>query len=168
MAARSDRRRSRTSRSPSVATRSYCDTRSSGSAARWSSWRSMRWSDWASICRGDPCLSAGRAARQRTCLRGRILRLQAALQISFVVLLEVFDAVGGDCQAGVVGPLHVALLNEIPDRELEVLARPAEHAFEIQDEQAVIAGLGAAPRIQDFEDGEPRDLFELEVAVGAR
>src|SRR5262245_43470341 len=89
---------------------------------------------------GSPCVPPGgmvlgvpcRRQRERSgvsvCGRGRGLDdgrggLQTALvPVHLVVLLQVIDAFGRDRQLGVLASLDVALLREVPGRELEVFA----------------------------------------------
>ena len=58
--------------------------------------------------------------------------LQAlALQHTPIILLEIVHAVGRDHQPRLVVPDHVLALHQIPDRELELLARPSEQGLEL-------------------------------------
>src|SRR5712671_670479 len=71
---------------------------------------------WAACpCPGSEISSGSEAGRGQA----------APLQIGLVVDLEIVDASRRDHQPGIVAPLNVLLLRQIPDRELEVLAGPA-------------------------------------------
>jgi hypothetical protein len=60
-----------------------------------------------------------------------------------IVLLEIFHALGRDEQLRVVATLHQLLLNEVPRREFEVLARPADQVLQIRGEGSRIYRLEA-------------------------
>src|SRR3954451_13270967 len=73
-----------------------------------------------------------------------------ALECVAVVLFEVFGARGRQEQARTVPPLEQSLLQQIPERELQVLAWPPHQFFEVQPEDAGVFRLQAPFGIEGF------------------
>src|SRR5262249_17123243 len=122
--------------------------------------REAAWSKSAPI-RRDPVASAG-----ATLVSGSlwILRREPLLSDLVQMFLQVLDTVSRNHEHRVVGFLHELLLDEEPQRELEVLARGARQFFEIAYEQARSVRLESTTSVQDFQNRRPKRTLAIEVA----
>src|SRR5436309_293079 len=89
------------------------------------------------------------------------------LKSGSIVLLDVFYAVGRDADVHVVAAADQLLLQQIPNRELEVLARLAGHLFQMGLRKTRLVGLGPSLGVQHLEDRESDHLLRIEVVLGA-
>src|SRR4249920_3456375 len=87
---------------------------------------------------------------------------QPALQVA-VALLDEVHAVHRDGETRLVVAGDELLLGQVPDRELEMLARLPGQLGEFEGGKRRTAGLGAPPRIEDLEDRGAYLLLDLEV-----
>ena len=93
--------------------------------------------------------------------------VQAALERAPpVILFQVLHAVGRDREDGVVRSLDQLLLNQVPDGELQVFAWRARELLDVDDECSGLVEVDSSPRVEHFEDSEPRDLFLTVVVLG--
>src|SRR5262249_56376435 len=58
--------------------------------------------------------------------------------------------------------------DQVPGRELEVLARTGGQLLEVERREPGRLGLDAAPSVEDLEHGQASDLLGLEVVLGLR
>ena len=86
-----------------------------------------------------------------------------ALKVLAVILFQKIDAVRGDHQLGAIVALDEFLLREIPDRKLEMLPRAANKLLELGGRDPRTSRFLSPLGMKRLQDGEPRDLFELEV-----
>src|SRR5438552_2288304 len=93
--------------------------------------------------------------------RRRRGRQAPALDGGAVVLLEILDAGRRDRQPRVVRRPNQLFLREVPDGELQVLARPAEQLLDVEDVDARLARLRAAPRVEHLENGQANELLRV-------
>src|SRR2546426_4200218 len=63
---------------------------------------------------------------------------------------------------------HELLLLEIPEREIEVLPRPADQSFELVPKNSRVVRLQASLGVESLKHGEPDDLLHLEVVLDLR
>src|SRR5712691_4392983 len=93
---------------------------------------------------------------------------ESALDGALDIVLQIIHAIGGDREPRVVASLDEPLLREKPDREFQVLARPAGQCLHIEDRQRWLARLGPPPRVEQFEQRQPADLLGAKVDVDVR
>ena len=56
--------------------------------------------------------------------------------------------------------------DEIPDGELQLLARPANQTLELEERDAGTARLGTSACIEHLEHGQPNQLLDFEIIRG--
>src|SRR5580765_5898175 len=95
-------------------------------------------------------------------------RQALAFQRRAVVLLQIVHALRGDRQSRLVAARDQLLRNQIPEGELEVLAGPSDQHLHVTVEHAWRVRLDAPLRTQHLEDGQARQLLELEVGGALR
>src|SRR3989442_15132112 len=61
--------------------------------------------------------------------------------------------------------MHEFLRDEIPDRELQVLPRPADQLLEVGDEDARLLRLEPPPRVEHLENRRAHELFGREIVL---
>src|SRR5713226_3292060 len=105
----------------------------------------------------------------RVCILSRLVvpRAQQAVRGYAVdIIFQVLRALGGDRQPRIVAALDEPFLRQEPDRELEVLARPADQGLHVEDGHRWRPRFGTPPRIEQLEERQPGHLLLVIVDVG--